>query len=145
MPDSYIDNHAACKFARLNYTNFVDSPTIKKIDDKMVSIEFKITEATLQEKGINFLTLAAPDSNRFNIYRAWVIDSAQQVNGYGYFSGQLLEAIDRATQTGILQGAYAVPVKIALSDYDSLTGLQSIVKVLHVILHFYNDGIIPSQ
>jgi hypothetical protein len=145
MSDSYVDNNAACKFARLNYTNFLDMPVIKKIDDKMTSIEFKIGEYTLQNTGINFLTLAAPDSNRFNIYRAWVIDAAQQVNGYGYFSGELLQAIDVATQEGVLNGAYAVPVKITLSDYDSLTGLQGKIKVLKVILHFYNDGIIPSH
>jgi len=123
----------------------LDFPPAKKVDDKTTELTFSIAETTLREKGLIFITPLVPHYTNFNIQRAWVVDSEQKVPGYGYFSGQLLNAIDLAVAEGILNGAAAVPVKIDLSKYDDLTGLANVYKNLQVILHFYNDANVPCE
>ena len=145
MGDQYVDSHSANKFVRLNYLNFLCAPTVKKIDDTMTSVDFKITEAALLNTGLNFITQAASDYTRISIDNAWVLDAAQLKNGYGYFSGEFLYAVDSATTKGVLYGKYAVPVKINLADYDNITGLGNSAKILQVIMCFYNDHIVPCK
>jgi hypothetical protein len=135
----YTDKSPAADFARLNYPNLLELPTIKKVDNKVTSIDFKIDENTLRETGLYFLTPLVAHYTRINVYRAWVQDSEQKKPGYGYLSGQLLNEIDLVVAAGLINNNAVVPVKIDLSKYDSLTGLQGLYKNLFVSLHFYNE------
>lgn len=141
----YTDHNAAYDFVRINYDRFLERVVITPLADNKVCVEFKIAEEVLQNKGINFLTPLTPHYTRIDVHRSWILDAAQLNSGYAYFAGQLLGAIDQSVTDGLLAGAAAVPVKIALSEYDGLTGLSGSQKVLQGVLWFYNDKNIPCE
>lgn len=146
MPETYYNyQHSVNDFLRINNNRFLDEPTIRVIDSKKTLLEFKVTEKTLKEVGINFPTPLLPHYTKFDIHRAYVIDAASIRAGYGYFCGEVANAVDNAVTNGILRGAAAVAVKMDLSKFDGLTGLKETHKILQVDIFMYNDEIIPGK
>lgn len=146
MPETYYNNnHPANDFLRINNNRFFEEPTIRVIDAKKTLVQFKVTEKTLRELGINFPTPLLPHYTKFDIHRAYVIDANAINAGYGYFCGEVANAVDSAVTNGILNSAAAVAVKMDLSYFDNLTGLQNCNKILQVDIFMYNDKMAPDK
>jgi len=141
---SYINENYGFSFIELNSNVFLEYPTLVQCDN-LCSVSFKIDEETLQNVGFLMLTSIATRSTSWNIQNASVLDALQLSPAYTYFSSELSNVTSSSIRTALVDGKAAAYVKLALSDYDNITGFIGKKKVLQVCISFYNSKMSSSN
>ena len=128
-------NHAN-NFIQRNIILFIESPTIKQINNKITEITFTVDQSVLRVNGISFLTQNCPAFIYPKVINANIVDVLFTVPGYFYFTAFLQNCIDIQLLDACKSGLLNTQVKINLLKYNNISQLHGQIKYVKIILQF---------